>query len=133
FGGPSGRPGNERLKFTPDGHMRVFAFDAAVEITGTTTIRPVTCAGSSSCTSRSRAIWPSYSSPWLPPLTTTVGPSPCAIVAIGTKEYAQPPVLEIFGYRSRPTCLPGAARSTVHETCVLNAPQARSRPPPPSP
>ena len=65
--------------------MRVFAFEAAVEITGTTTIRPVTCAGSISWTSRSAATWPSYSSPWLPPETSTVGPSPFAIVAIGTK------------------------------------------------
>ena len=32
-----------------------------------TTIRPVTCSGSSSWISRSAATWPSYSSPWLPP------------------------------------------------------------------
>ena len=65
--------------------MRVFAFEAAVEITGMTTIRPWTSSASISLISRSAAIWPSYSSPWLPPETSTVGPSPFAIVAIGTK------------------------------------------------
>ena len=74
FGGPSGEPGNERLKFAPDGQRRVHAFDAAVESTGITITRPVTCSGCSSGMSRSAAIWPSYSSPWLPARTSTVGP-----------------------------------------------------------
>jgi hypothetical protein len=115
------------LKFAPEGHKRVFARDASREITGTTTIRPRTCSGSSSRISRRHATWPSYSSPWFPPETTTVGPSPFAIVAIGTKPYAQPPVFEIRGYWSRPSCLPGASRSIVAPTAggVIAAP-ARS-------
>ena len=36
FGGPSGRPGKERLKLAPEGQLRVFAFEAAGERTGTT-------------------------------------------------------------------------------------------------
>ena len=34
------------------------------------------CSGCSSCSSRIAATWPSYSSPWLPARTSTVGPSP---------------------------------------------------------
>ena len=45
FGGPSGRPGNERLKFAPDGQLRVFAFDASTESTGITMTRPETRSG----------------------------------------------------------------------------------------
>ena len=62
-GGPSGEPGKERLKLIPDGHIRVFAFDAAVESTGMIVMRPETCSGSSSWIRRSAATWPSYSSP----------------------------------------------------------------------
>ena len=40
FGGPSGRPGKERLKLAPEGQLRVFAFEAAGESTGTTITRP---------------------------------------------------------------------------------------------
>ena len=73
-GGPSRRPGNERLKFAPDGQKRECACDASVEMVGTTTILPDTCAGSTSARSRRAAIWPSYSSPWVPAETSTVGP-----------------------------------------------------------
>ena len=38
--GPSGRPGNERLKFAPEGQLRVFAFEAAGERTGMMITRP---------------------------------------------------------------------------------------------
>ena len=116
FGGPSGRPGNERLKFAPDGQLRVFAFDASGERTGMTMTRPCTCSGCSSCSSRSAATWPSYSSPWLPASTSTVGPSPFAIEAMWTNVLAQPAVFVIFGNARCPTCLPGAARSIVQET-----------------
>ena len=73
-GGPSRRPGNERLKFAPDGQKRECACAASVEIVGTTMILPDTCAGSTSARSRRAAIWPSYSSPCVPPETSTVGP-----------------------------------------------------------
>ena len=63
FGGPSGRPGNERLKFAPEGQLRVFAFEASTERTGITMTRPDTCSGWSHCSRRSAATWPSYSSP----------------------------------------------------------------------
>ena len=82
---------------TPDGHIRVFAFEAAVESTGMIVTRPETCSGSSSWISRSAATWPSYSSPWFPARTSTFGPSPFAIEAIGMKVLAQPPVFVIFG------------------------------------
>ena len=81
------------MKLTPDGHIRVFAFDAAVESTGMIVTRPETCSGSSSWIRRSAATWPSYSSPWLPARTSTFGPSPFATDAIGMKVLAQPPVL----------------------------------------
>ena len=116
MGGPSTEPGKERLKFAPDGHSLVHAFDASPESTGITITRPLTCSGSSSWISRSAATWPSYSSPWLPASTSTVGPEPLATHAIGTKLLAQPPVFEIRGSCSRPTCLPAAARSIVQET-----------------
>ena len=61
--GPSGEPGNERLKFAPEGQRRVQAFDASPESTGITMTRPLTCSGSSSWIRRSAATWPSYSSP----------------------------------------------------------------------
>ena len=38
--GPSGRPGNERLKFAPDGHSRVFACEASIEAHGMMISRP---------------------------------------------------------------------------------------------
>ena len=101
---------------TPDGHIRVFAFDAAVESTGMIVTRPETCSGSSSWISRSAATWPSYSSPWFPARTSTFGPSPFAIEAIGMKVLAQPPVFVIFGSCSRPICFPEAERSIVQET-----------------
>ena len=94
----------------------MFAFDAAVESTGMIVTRPETCSGSSSWIRRSAATWPSYSSPWFPASTSTFGPSPFAIDAIGMKVLAQPPVFVIFGSCSRPSCLPGAERSIVQET-----------------
>ena len=78
--------------------------------------RPDTCSGCSSCSRRSAATWPSYSSPWFPPSTSTVGPSPFAIEAMWTNVLAQPAVLVIFGKARWPRCLPGAVRSIEHET-----------------
>ena len=114
--GPSGRPGNERLKLAPDGQLRVFAFEAAGERTGMMITRPETCSGWSSCSRRSAATWPSYSSPWFPASTSTVGPSPFPIEAMWTNVLAQPAVLVIFGKARWPTCLPGAVTSIEHET-----------------
>ena len=74
--GPSGRPGNERLKFAPDGHSRVYAREASGETHGITISRPVTSSGRRSRARFSAATWPSGSSPWTPPSTSTVGPSP---------------------------------------------------------
>ena len=100
----------------PDGQQRVKASDASGETHGTTMTRPETCSG---CRSRARliaAICPSGSSPWTPPSTTAVGPSPFATTTIGT---ARAPVALMFderGISSRPNCLPGASRSTVQRT-----------------
>ena len=74
-GGPSGEPGNERLKFAPDGQSRVYACEASDR--GARDDRsscPLTSAGSVSRARRSAATWPSGSSPCTPPSTSTVGP-----------------------------------------------------------
>ena len=46
--------------------------------------RPLIEPTSSSRIRRPRITWPSYSSPWVPALRTTVGPAPLANTAIGT-------------------------------------------------
>lgn len=72
-----------------------------------------------SCASRSAAICPSYSSPWFPASTSTVGPAPFAIEVICTNVLAQPAILVIFGDARYPICLPDPARSIVQETGEL--------------
>ena len=104
------------MKLAPEGQFRVFALDAAGESTGITITLPETCSGCSSWSSRSAATWPSYSSPWFPARTSTVGPSPFAIDAMWTNVLAQPAVFVIFGKARCPTCLPGAVRSIEQET-----------------
>ncbi len=78
-GVPSGEPGNERFMFAPEGHRRVY---------GTRGLHRhardhdhagrATCSGWSSRARLSAATWPSGSSPWTPPSTSAVGPSPPA-------------------------------------------------------
>src|SRR6185436_7064905 len=84
--------------------------------------RPETRSGSSSWISRSAATWPSYSSPWFPARTSTVGPSPFAIAAMCTNVLAQPAVFVIFGKARCPTCLPGAVTSIEHDTANRSSP-----------
>ena len=79
--------------------------------TGTTISCPGTSPGSVSRASRSAATCPSGSSPWTPPNTSAVGPSPPLIETIGMNRCDQPLVLFDRGSSSRPTCLPGASRS----------------------
>src|SRR4029079_19569847 len=72
-------------------------------------------------------MWPSSSSPWVPAETSTVGPSPFAIVTtgIGMNSPSAPPL----GRRSSPTCDTSADRSIVHVTgCPAPAP-AKPAPP----
>ena len=99
----------------------MFAFEAAGESTGITITRPVTCSGCSSWSSRIAATWPSYSSPWLPARTSTVGPSPFAIEAMWTNVLAQPAVFVILGNARCPICLPRRGRSIEQETAGLPA------------
>ena len=82
-GGPSGEPGKERLKFAPLGQSRVYAREASGDAHGTTISCPVTSPGAVSRASRSAATCPSGSSPWTPPTTSAVGPSPPLIETIG--------------------------------------------------
>jgi hypothetical protein len=110
IGGPSGLPGKERLKFAPDGHSRVCAREASVEMIGTMMIRPETCAGSISWIRRRAAICPSYSSPWLPAEMRMVGPVPLATDTIGTRT----PVLPVLGSGGScryPVCRPSLPKS----------------------
>src|SRR5688572_5371908 len=68
--------------------------------------------GCSSRISREASTWPSYSSPWLPAITSTVGPLPffSEAIGIGSQPYADWCVE--CGSRRKPVCLPCAAKST---------------------
>ena len=118
-GGPSGEPGNERLRFAPDGQSRVYACDASGEAHGITISWPGTSAGSVSRASRSAATWPSGSSPCTPPKTSAIGPSPPLIDTIGTNRCDQPLVFVDRGTSRRPNCLPGSVEvdRAVHRRC----------------
>ena len=112
-GGPSGEPGNERLRLAPDGQRRVYSRDASGERQGSTITRPLTCSGRNSRARLSAATWPSGSSPCTPPSTTTVGPSPRATDTIGSQSVDEPLRFDERGRRSVPGCFPGASRSSV--------------------
>ena len=110
---PVAEPGNERFMFAPDGQSRVYPRDASIETHGITVTRPWTCSGRNSRARFSAATWPSGSSPWTPPRTSAVGPSPLATVTIGTYWFDHPLSLDERGTCSLPTCFPGASRSMV--------------------
>ena len=93
--------------FAPDGQRRVYARDASIETHGITITRPLTCSGRSSRARFSAATWPSGSSPWTPPRTSAVGPSPRATETIGTYWFDQPLSFDERGTCSLPTCFPG--------------------------
>ncbi len=75
--------------------------------------RPFTCSGRSSRARLRAATCPSGSSPWTPPQTSAVGPSPRATLTIGTYWFDQPLVFVERGTWSLPNCFPGASRSIV--------------------
>ena len=58
------------------GEVRVPAAKAGWFIAGTMMTRPVTSSGRTLRASSNSAIGPSYSSPWLAPVRSAVGPSP---------------------------------------------------------
>ena len=61
--------------------------------------RPCTFAGSSVRARCEMAIGPSYSSPWMPPVSRTVGPVPFLTEMIGISTTPQPDVLRDRGAR----------------------------------
>ena len=65
------------------GDVRVPAWNAGVFMNGTMITRRVTSAAVSARASSLSATGPSYSSPWLPPVSSAVGPSPRWITVTG--------------------------------------------------
>ena len=73
--------------------------------------RPWTLAGSRVCARRAMAICPSYSSPWMPPVKSTVGPLPFFTEMMGISTTPQPESLRDSGARSTPACRPALSKS----------------------
>ena len=72
---PRGLPGKQRLMSRLSiGDRRVSLRTAGILTAGIMITRPCTSPGCSVCASREMAIGPSYSSPWTPPVSRTVGP-----------------------------------------------------------
>jgi hypothetical protein len=72
------------LKLVPSGQSRRPFRAADGERQGSTISVPAISSTLVSTIRRRNATCPSYSSPWLPPQSTTVGPSPFLKTAIGT-------------------------------------------------
>ncbi len=80
----SGSPRKRRLRLPPSsGETRSPAIAAGRLSAGRTITRPFTAPGSSARISLASAIWPSYSSPWLPAVSSSVGPAPFFTTAAG--------------------------------------------------
>ena len=111
-GGPSGEPGNERLKFAPDGHSRVYACDASGEAHGITISWPVHVVRLGLAREpQRRDLALGLVAVDAAERRAPSGPSPPLIDTIGTKRCDQPLVFVDRGSSSRPNCLPGASRS----------------------
>ncbi|MCY1179344.1 hypothetical protein D9M73_197380 [compost metagenome] len=65
------------------GEVRLPARNAGVFMNGTMITRPRMSSARSSWARRLSATGPSYSSPWLPPVSSAVGPSPFFTTQIG--------------------------------------------------
>ncbi len=81
------------------GDRRVLANTAGMLTAGMMMTRPSISAGSSVRESSESAIGPSYSSPWTPPVSSTVGPLPWFRTTIGISTMPQPEVLRDIGAR----------------------------------
>src|SRR5690554_3824503 len=75
---------------------------------GSRMTRPRIISGSSHCAAFMSAICPSYSSPWLPAVKSSVGPSPLAIEMMGIWIEPQADSSREWGMVRKPRCLPGA-------------------------
>ena len=83
-GVPSGSPGKARLRLPSSiGDTRALAIAAGRLQAVMMMTRPWMSDGSSFCTSLQSPIWPSYSSPWVPDIRSTVGPLPFLMQVIG--------------------------------------------------
>ena len=73
---------------------------------GTRITRPLTAPASSAPASFMSAIGPSYSSPWLAPVKSAVGPAPRLITAIGIINAPQAESSRECGSLRNPCCTP---------------------------
>ena len=76
-GVPSALPGKTRFMFCPSkgDSLRPFS-EAGKLIDGAMMMRPLTVSGEIDAARRRSTIWASYSSPWMPPHSSTDGPLP---------------------------------------------------------
>src|SRR5690554_7297823 len=80
---------------------------------GTIITRPVTSSASSRLDSLSSEVMPSYSSPWLPPVSSAVGPSPFLTTVTGIITAPQAESSTEMGSLRKPCWTPSASKSTV--------------------
>src|SRR5690554_6321964 len=93
--------------------VRLPAITAGVFMQGTMITRPVTYSASSSLDSLSSEVMPSYSSPWLPPVSSAVGPSPFLTTVTGIITAPQAESSTEMGSLRKPCWTPSASKSTV--------------------
>ena len=112
--GPSGEPGNERLKFAPDGHSRVLRVrglrrGARDDDQLPVDVRRLGLAREAQRRDLALGLVAVHAAE----ARARVGPSPPLIDTIGTNRCDQPLVFVERGTSRRPKCLPGASRSSV--------------------
>ena len=97
------------------GEVRLPAITAGVFMQGTMITRPVTSSAFSVEESFNSEVMPSYSSPWLPPVSSAVGPSPFFTTVTGIITAPQADSSVEIGSFKKPCCTPSASKSTVAE------------------